>query len=159
MPTMKPAFVGAALAASLVALPSAAVILVPPVIREAAEDAPPKPAAPDVRANQINRCADARGRLVLQDAPCFPAPPGAAGSAADMRDLASLEPRPPVEATAATPEPAAGGFSGWLRNAWWKLLLLFGVAWGSMRVWQLVRENYLFRQYAQDHRDRPVTRR
>lgn len=157
---MKFALALAVLVASFSASPGSALVLVPPVIREASDDPLAKAAAPEYRATQINHCPDTRGRRVLQDAPCFPATAAAPESAAnDMRDLASLEPRQSSEAPAPTSLPNGEGLTGWLRNAWWKLGLLCACAWGLLRVWQAVRANYFFRQYAEDRPDPPVTRR
>ena len=157
---MKFALALAVVVASFTASPSSAFVLVPPVVREASDDPPAKAAAPEYRATQINRCPDTRGRMVLQDAPCFPAPAAAPESVAnDMRDLASLETRQPSEAVAPISLPDSEGLTGWLRNAWWKLGLLCACAWGLLRVWRVVRANYFFRQYAEDRPDPPVTRR
>ena len=157
---MKFALALAVVVASFTASPGSAFVLVLPAIKEASDDPPAKAVAPEYRATQINQCPDTRGRMVLQDAPCFPAPAAAPESAAEsMHDLASLEPRPTLDAVAPTSLPDSEGLTGWLRNAWWKLGLLCACAWGLLRVWRAVRANYSFRQYAEDRPDPPVTRR
>ena len=137
--------------AGLTAGPAIAMIVRVPALPELAEpEEKPKLAAPEFRANQVNRCVDSRGRVVLQDAPCFAPPVASAVEVSEVRELSELVPRPVNDASPKPPSESPPGFFGWVRAAWWKLAVLLACGWAAYRLWQLLRANWFFRQYAGD---------
>jgi hypothetical protein len=104
------------------------------------------PAAPpilDLRATQVNRCADANGKVTFQGTPCFASPASAAGAAQDVVELSSLPPRPRADAPRAAPQDAStGGFTRNLVNGAWKLGLLVAACYVLVRAVRSALENY-----------------
>lgn len=107
---------------------------------------PTKPATVDVRAIQVNRCADASGRLKLQDTPCAPvtatSASAAASVAADVVDLSALPPRPLKESSAQMREPEAKSLMEIALSLGWKLVLFMAVGYAIFRGIRAWRDSY-----------------
>ena len=96
------------------------------------DEAAPTHVLPVVRATQINRCPDARGKIVLQDLPCGPEVARSASApeaAADIVDLAHLEKRPLPETPVREARDPDNRFTQGLVSGAWK----FGAAAGGLR--------------------------
>ncbi len=108
------------------------------------------PAAPAWRAIQVNRCADANGRVKLQDIPCAPvaataAEAATASAAAGVVELSSLAPRQPVEpARASLREPPSNGIGALVLSLAWKLGLFVLVGYAIFRLVRAWRDAYRF---------------
>ena len=117
---------------------------------------PTKPATVDVRAIQVNRCADAAGRLKLQDTPCAPVtttPAVAAASAAsDVVDLSALPPRALKESSAQSREPESRSMVDIALSLGWKLALFMAVGYAVFRGFRAWRESYALSSALTEHR-------
>ncbi len=113
-------------------------------------DTETKSAAPTVefRANQINRCADASGRVKLQDTPCLPTPTspaavGAAASASDVVDLSALPPRSiDKEAAPSRRDTGSANLGSLALSLAWKVALFLAVAYAVFRMIRTWRDSY-----------------
>ena len=118
----------------------------PPKVIEVDEPQPTRQTTVDVRAIQVNRCADASGRLTLQDTPCSPVtatPASAAASAAtDVVDLSALPLRPRKESSAQSREPEARSLLDIALSAGWKLALFVAVGYAIFRGIRAWRDSY-----------------
>lgn len=117
--------------------------------RDAPSASAQEPPVLNLRANRVNRCVDARGRVVLQDLPCLPdasasgpvaAARPASGAASEVIDLAALPPRVRAELPAAGAQVPARDASQALITGSWKLALLLAVGYGLWRLWLRVRD-------------------
>lgn len=141
-----------ALSILLAVLPAAAQIQIPrkapPPAAE--EESPARTRELNLRANQVNRCLDAKGSIVLQDSPCAPTPaPAKAASHAtgEVIELSAMTPRERADAPVAAADDGATDrlLTGFL-NGSWKLALLLIACYGLFRLARAGRERYRDRQ-------------
>ena len=128
----------------------------PELVDPTENDTPAKPAELNWRATQVNRCANAKGGVALQDTPCAPVAADASSAAAEVVDLSALPPR----ALANAPQPGAPAAQGrsWTRgvlNGAWKLGLLLLASYALFRAVRALRERLEYRRaFAQDTHSR-----
>ena len=102
-----------------------------------------------VRATQVNRCPDARGKIVLQDLPCGPEVARSASApeaAADIVDLAHLEKRPQPEPSLRAPRDPENRFTQGLVSGAWKMGLLLAVFYGAWWAFSALRGHFRYRR-------------
>ena len=124
----------------------------PELVDPTESDAPAKPAELNVRATQVNRCANAKGDVVLQDTPCAPVAADAASAAPEVAELSSLPPRALANAPRpVAPEAETRGWSRGVLNGAWKLGLLLLAGYALFRAARALRERLEYRRaFAQD---------
>jgi hypothetical protein len=114
-----------------------------PTAADDASESQARPSAPAWRATQVNRCADANGRVKLQDVPCSPAAASAAEAVADVVELSSLKPRALADAApAAARETATNSLASGLFTGAWKLGLIALVCYAIFRLIRAWRDWY-----------------
>jgi hypothetical protein len=141
----------------LAAAPATAqVTLLPPPTDTMENDSAAQQRTIDLRATQVNRCADAKGGFVLRDTPCPTVPADAASAVVDITELSSLPPRSasPTAPPAATDETATPGvFMRGLRNGAWKLALLVLACYAVVRMTRAMHARLRYRrEFAESQR-------
>lgn len=128
----------------------------PPEVIEVDEPQPTRQTTVNVRAIKINRCADASGRLKLQDTPCSPvtatAASAAASAATNVVDLSALPPRSLKESSAQSREPDARSLLDIALSAGWKLALFVAVGYAIFRGILAWRDSYALSAACADRR-------
>jgi hypothetical protein len=146
-----------ALSLLLVALPVLARgPALPEIVDPTENDTPAKPAELNWRATQVNRCANAKGGVALQDTPCAPVAADAASAAPEVAELTSLPPRDLARAThAVAPEAETRSWIRGALNGAWKLGLLVLAGYALFRSARALRERLEYRRaFARDTRTR-----
>ena len=116
----------------------------------AAEEEAAKPRTVEVRAIQVNRCVDARGKVTLSDQPCTPLTSASTAAAeaappppVEVVELSAMQPRPAREVPQRAVEDAPmSAFTKGVLHGSWKLLLLVVGIYALVRLGLHARDRY-----------------